>query len=64
MSETKEVSLRKCGDWECCVAYDSNDEECSRNNGCMTEENIASYLEWCKRAFEQIEKDFGEGKDE
>lgn len=53
----EEASPRKCGDWENCIAYNPNDAECSKNNGCMTKENIANYLEWCKRAFEMMEKE-------
>ena len=53
----KEASPRKCGDWENCITYNPNDAECSKNNGCMTKENVENYLEWCKRVFDMMEKE-------
>ena len=40
--------ISRCSDSENCVAYDPDNPECQKDNGCMTEENLKFYLEWVK----------------
>lgn len=46
-----------CSSKEDCIAFDAEDLECQKDQGCFTEENIRGYLDWCKRGFEQIERE-------
>ena len=42
--------LEKCSQSDTCIAYEPEAVECQKENGCMTEENVKAYLEWCARA--------------
>lgn len=48
----KAVPKTYCSSKDDCVAFNPEDKECQRDNGCFTKENVEAYLEHCRRGIE------------